>query len=156
MSKLTETLNSHLLEQSEHLQKLSIEFDEDLLDKNLLDQLSKYLFAKSSEQLIEVSFAIASTQKFDHQYRFIEQINFKSAKTFLDLISKENSEDHQRKKHKVDIPRWMILLLGSEVYDLNGKAPITIEDALNKVLNLCLNLVEELFTNNGKITKKAS
>jgi hypothetical protein len=156
MSKLTETLTSHLSDDSKHLQKLSIEFDEELLDKNLLDQLSKYLFSKSPEQLIEVSFAIASTQKFDDQHSFIEQINFKFAKMFLDLISKKTSVNYQIKSHKVEIPRWMILLLGAEIYELNGKAPITREDALNKVLNLCLNLLENLFTNNGKITKKAS
>jgi hypothetical protein len=152
MSKLTETLKSQVLE---NLKDVSITFDSDLLEQELIDRLSIYLSTKSAEKLIELSFAITSTKKLDIRENIIDQIQYKSAKKLIEVIS-QKSATKTEKLQQVTVPRWMVLILGSEIHLLNEKSPSTTEDVINNVLRLCLDLLEHSIGNNGQSTKKVS
>ncbi|MTJ46657.1 hypothetical protein [Dolichospermum sp. UHCC 0259] len=152
MSKLTETLKGQI---SGNLKNISITFDSNLLDQELIDQLSIYLSTKSAKKLIELSFAITSTKKLDIQESIIDQIQYKSAKQLIEAIS-QKPKTNTEKLQRVNVPRWMVLILGSEIHLVNGKSPITTEDAINHVFHLCLDLLEQSIGNNGQSTKKVS
>jgi hypothetical protein len=152
MSKLTETLKSQI---SGNLKNISITFDSNLLDQELIDQLSIYLSTKSAKKLIELSFAITSTKKLDIRESIIDQIQYKSAKQLIEAIS-QKPKTNTEKLQRVNVPRWMVLILGSEIHFMNGKSPITTEDAINHVFYLCLDLLEQSIGNNGQSTKKVS
>ena len=151
-SKLTETLKGQI---SGNLKNISITFDSNLLDQELIDQLSIYLSTKSAKKLIELSFAITSTKKLDIQESIIDQIQYKSAKQLIEAIS-QKPKTNTEKLQRVNVPRWMVLILGSEIHFMNGKSPITTEDAINHVFHLCLDLLEQSIGNNGQSTKKVS
>jgi hypothetical protein len=152
MSKLTEILKSQI---SGNLKNISITFDSNLLDQELIDQLSIYLSTKSAKKLIELSFAITSTKKLDIQESIIDQIQYKSAKQLIEAIS-QKPKTNTEKLQRVTVPRWMVLILGSEIHFMNGKSSITTEDAINHVFHLCLDLLEQSIGNNGQSTKKVS
>jgi len=152
MSKLTETLKSQI---SGNLKNISITFDSNLLDQELIDQLSIYLSTKSAKKLIELSFAITSIKKLDIRESIIDQIQYKSAKQLIEAIS-QKPKTNTEKLQRVTVPRWMVLILGSEIHFMNGKSPITTEDAINHVFHLCLDLLEQSIGNNGQSTKKVS
>ena len=48
----------------------------------------------------------------------------------------------------------MILVVGKEVSSMNGKSPVTVEDAINTVFRLCLNFLEKTLGNDGETTEK--
>lgn len=153
MSKLTETLSSQV---SGHLKNVSIEFDAELIDQNLLGKLGIYLSTKSPKKLIETSFTITSTKALDVQHSILEQIQYKPAKQLLEIVSQKPQGDSKRKRQRACVPRWMVLVLGPEIHSMNGKAPVTVEDAINTVFRLCLNFLENSLGNDGQTTKKAS
>lgn len=152
MSKLTETLQSQV---SVNLKGISISFDSNLLEQELIDKLGNYLSTKSVDKLIELAFAITSTKKLNIQQSIIDQIQYKSAKKLIEVIS-QKSTTNKEKLQQVTIPRWMVLILGSEIHLLNGKYPLTTEDIINFVLRLCLDLLAHSIGNNGQSTKKVS
>ncbi len=152
MSKLTETLQSQV---SVNLKGISISFDSNLLEQELIDKLGNYLSTKSVDKLIELAFAITSTKKLNIQQSIIDQIQYKSAKKLIEVIS-QKSTTNKEKLQQVTIPRWMVLILGSEINLLNGKFPLTTEDVINIVLRLCLDLLAHSIGNNGQSTKKVS
>lgn len=153
MSKLTETLKSQL---PENLKNISITFDADLLDKNLTDKLSIYLSTNSATKLIELSFSIASTKRLGIDDRnIIEQIQHKPAKQLVQIISQKPKID-SKNLQQADIPRWMVLSLGSEIPMMNAKSLITTEDAINTIFRLCLDWLEKVIGNNGQAAKKVS
>lgn len=145
MSKLNETLKSQL---PENLKNISITFDADLLDKNLTDKLSIYLSTNSTTKLIELSFTIASTKRLGIDDRnIIEQIQHKPAKELLQIISQK--PNNPKNLQQADIPRWMVLSLGSAIPMVNSKSLITTEDAINNIFRLCLDWLEKVIGNNG-------
>lgn len=152
MSKLTETLQNQV---SGNLKGISITFDSNLLEQELIDKLGNYLSTKSVDKLIELAFAITSTKKLNIQQSIIDQIQYKSAKKLIEVIS-QKSTTNKEKLQQVTIPRWMVLILGSEIQFLNGKYPLTTEDVINLVLRLCLDLLAHSIGNNGQSTKKVS
>ncbi|QYX30613.1 hypothetical protein [Sphaerospermopsis torques-reginae] len=152
MSKLTETLQNQV---SGNLKGISITFDSNLLEQELIDKLGNYLSTKSVDKLIELAFAITSTKKLNIQQSIIDQIQYKSAKKLIEVIS-QKSTTNMEKLQQVTIPRWMVLILGSEIQFLNGKYPLTTEDVINLVLRLCLDLLAHSIGNNGQSTKKVS
>ena len=152
MSKLTETLTSKMAGQ---LKNISIKFDAELLDKSLLEKLGTYLSTKSSRKLIELAFTIVSTKKLDAQHSILEQIQYKPAKQLLETLSQIPKSGTETKIQRASVPRWMVLVIGKEIHSMNGKSPITVEDAINVVFRLCLDLLEKSLGNNGQATKKA-
>lgn len=152
MSKLTETLQNQV---SGNLKGISITFDSNLLEQELIDNLGNYLSTKSVDKLIELAFAITSTKKLNIQQSIIDQIQYKSAKKLIEVIS-QKSTTNMEKLQQVTIPRWMVLILGSEIHLLNGQYPLTTEDVINLVLRLCLDLLAHSIGNNGQSTKKVS
>jgi hypothetical protein len=152
MSKLTETLTNQMVGQ---LKNVSIKFDAELLDQSLLDKLGDYLSTKSSRKLIEFSFTIVSTKKLDIQHSIIEQIQYKPAKQLLETLSQKPKVDTEKKIQRVYVPRWMVLVVGKEVSSMNGRSPVTVEDAINTVFRLCLNFLEKTLGNDGQATEKA-
>jgi len=152
MSKLTETLTNQMVGQ---FKNVSIKFDAELLDRGLVEKLGGYLSTKSSRKLIEFSFAILSTEKLDSQHSIIEQIQYKYAKQLLETLSQKPEVNTLKKIQKAYVPRWMVLVVGKEVSFINGKSPVTVEDAINTVFRLCLNFLEKTLGNNGETTKKA-
>ena len=152
MSKLTETLRSQV---SGHLRNVPIKFDPDLLDKTLLRDLGIYLSTKSPKKLTEVAFAIISTRGLNIQHSIIDQIQYKPAKQLLDIVSQKSQSETDKKLQQAYVPRWMVLILGSEIHSMNGKAPVTVEDAINVVFRLCLDVLEKSLGSDGQTTKKA-
>ncbi|MBE9057869.1 hypothetical protein [Sphaerospermopsis sp. LEGE 08334] len=152
MSKLTETLQNQV---SGNLKGISITFDSNLLEQELIDNLGNYLSTKSVDKLIELAFAITSTKKLNIQHSIIDQIQYKSAKKLIEVIS-QKSTTNMEKLQQVTIPRWMVLILGSEIHLMNGQYPLTTEDVINLVLRLCLDLLAHSIGNNGQSTKKVS
>jgi hypothetical protein len=152
MSKLTETLQNQV---SGNLKGISITFDSNLLEQELIDNLGNYLSTKSVDKLIELAFAITSTKKLNIQQSIIDQIQYKSAKKLIEVIS-QKSTTNMEKLQQVTIPRWMVLILGSEIHLMNGQYPLTTEDVINLVLRLCLDLLAHSIGNNGQSTKKVS
>ncbi|MEA5495817.1 MAG: hypothetical protein WAN66_13230 [Limnoraphis robusta] len=152
MSKLTETLQSQL---PENLKNVSIKFDADLLDEDLRNKLAIYLSTKeSSVKLVEMSFAITSAKKLDPQRSFIEQIQLKPAKKLIDIVSQTPQDNTEKKMQQASVPRWMVLLIGSDIDSINGKTPVTVEDAINIVFRLCLDIIGKSLGNDGQTTKK--
>ncbi len=151
MSKLTETLTSQVTGQ---LKNVPVSFDVELLDQSLLNILGIYLSTKSPRKLIEFSFAIASTKKLDIQHSIIEQIHYKPAKQLLETLSQKPKVDVDKKIQKAYVPRWMVLVVGTEIHSMNGKTPITVEDAINTVFRLCLHFLEKSLGSDGQATKK--
>lgn len=146
MSKLTERLISLLPGQ---LKNLSIKFDAELLDQGLLNRLGNYLSTKSPRKLVELSFAITSTKKLDVQRNIIEQMQYQPAMQLLEILSQQPRDNIQGKIEKACVPRWMVIIVGAEIDFLNGKSPVTVEDAINTVFRLCLNLLEKPLGTNG-------
>lgn len=144
MSKLNETLKNRL---TKNLKNLSIAFDADLLDKELTDKLSIYLSTDSITKIIELSFAITSTKilVIDDE-DILEKIQYKPAKELLQVISQEpkNPKDLQY----VDIPRWMILSLGSTMSTtLISQSLTTTEEIINNIFRLCLDWLQKVIGN---------
>jgi hypothetical protein len=152
MSKLTETLTNQMVGK---LKNVSIKFDAELLDQSLVERLGGYLSTKSSRKLIELSFSIVSTKKLDIQHSIIEQIQYKPAKQLLETLSQKPEIYTEKKIQRAYVPRWMVLVVGKEVSSMNGKSPVTVEDAINTVFHLCLNFLEKTLGNNGETTEKA-
>ena len=153
MSKLTETLTNQMVGQ---LKNVSIKFNAELLDQSLIDRLGGYLSTKSSRKLIGFSFTIVSTKMLDIQHSIIEQIQYKPARKLLETLSQtpEVDADAEKKIQRAYVPRWMILVVGKEVSSMNGKSPVTVEDAINTVFRLCLNFLEKTLGNDGETTEK--
>lgn len=152
MSKLTDTLISQL---PGHLKNMSIKFNSDLLDQDLVNKLSIYLSTKSSRKLVEFSFALASARRLDVHLSIIEQIRYKPAQQLTEIISQE-TQSKLGKLQRAYVPRWMVLILASEMYVINGKAPTTAEDAINIVFRLCIDLLDKSLGYDGQVTKKVS
>lgn len=150
MSKLTEKLRSQV---SGHLKNVPIRFNADLLDQDLLNELGVYLSTKSSKKLIELSFSIASARRLDIRYSIIEQIQYKPAKQLLEIICQKPKAETGRLQQAY-VPRWMVLILGSEVHPMNEQTLATVEDAINIVFRLCLELLEKSLGSDGQTTKK--
>jgi hypothetical protein len=141
MSKLTKTLESEILRNPKDV---SMTFDPSLLDQDLIDQLSIHLSIKSVKKLIKLSFLIASAQKMNTQESIIDQMNYKSAKQLIEAIS-QKPKTNTEKMQRVNIPRWMVLIIGSEVYSINGKSSVAVEDAINYAFRLCLDFLDRKF-----------
>jgi len=152
MSKLDETLNSRL---SRNIKTVSIKFDKSKLDQTLLDQLALYLGTKSPKKLIEMSFSIVSGNILDIHKSLLDQIQYKPAKKLLDSISQRPQENTQTIQN-VSVPRWMVLIVGSQMITKNGKVNWTVEDGINSVFCLCIQLLEKLLDSDGETTKRAS
>lgn len=152
MSKLDETLNSRL---SRNIKTVSIKFDKSKLDQTLLDQLALYLGTKSPKKLIEMSFSIVSGNILDIHKSLLDQIQYKPAKKLLDSISQPPQENTQTIQN-VSVPRWMVLIVGSQMIPKNGKVNWTVEDGINSVFCLCIQLLEKLLDSDGETTKRAS
>ncbi len=152
MSKLTDTLKNQI---SGQMKNVTISFDADLLDRNLLNKLGVYLSTNSAKKLIETSFAMTSTKKLDNHHSIIDQIKYRPAKQLLDILSQQPQISNEKKIKRASVPRWMVLVIGSEIDSINGKDPATVEDAINLVFRLCLSLLEKSLGDNEQTTKKA-
>jgi hypothetical protein len=152
MSKLTDTLKNQI---SGQMKNVTISFDADMLDRQLLKKLGIYLSTKSTKKLIETSFAMTSSKKLDNQHSIIDQIQYRPAKRILDILSQQSQSSNEKKIKRASVPRWMVLVIGSEIDSINGKAPDTVEDAINIVFRLCLSLLEKSLGDNEQTTKKA-
>lgn len=152
MSKLDEILNSRL---ASNIKTVLIQFDQSKLEPTLLDQLSLYLGTKSPNNLIEMSFSILSGNFLDFRKSFLDQIQYKPAKKLLDILS-QYPQDNAKNIQNISVPRWMILIVGSQMVSKNGNLNGTVEDGINSVFRSCIQLLEKSLDSDGKTTKRAS
>lgn len=141
MSKLTETLKKQI---PGNLNKnVSIKFEPDFLDNKLLDGLGIYLATKSPTKLIELSFTSVAIKNLNDQDSILDQIQYKPAKQLLEILSQQPRDNIDREIQSASVPRWMVLVIGSRIHLMNGKDPVTVEDAINMVFHLCISYLEK-------------
>ncbi|NJL02800.1 MAG: hypothetical protein HC838_05610 [Spirulinaceae cyanobacterium RM2_2_10] len=150
MSKLTTTLSQHV---RQNLHSLTIEFDAQLLDRDLLAALANYLSTDVVAQQVEMAFSIVAARQLDDRRHIVEQLRYQAAHQLVTLLAR-SPLGVTPTWHRVAIPRWMILAVGSAAgCDF---APVTTtEAALNMVLGLCVEFLERILGSDGEATTGA-
>lgn len=151
MSKLTETLNNNV---QNYLENITIRFSTQQLDQDLLNPLGIYLCTKAPEKLIEVALALACGYYIDIGQGIISQIKYKPAQKLEEIISQRSQGETEKKLQKVDVPRWIVLIVGStEIYSTNHQNFVTVEDAINVILkNVTKTLNNKIQESSGNLT----
>jgi hypothetical protein len=151
MSKLTETLSNNV---QNHLENITIRFSTQQLDQDLLNQLGIYLCTKASEKLIETALALTCGYYMDIDKAIISQIKYKPAQKLENIISQRLQGETEKKLQKVDVPRWIVLIVGStEIYSANHQNFVTVEDAINVIFkNVTKTLNNKIQESSGNLT----